>query len=398
MSEERETVDGPQGRAADGATADEMARAIRYSRTREALFLADLLWGWLVQGLFLASGGPGRLRAACDRLSWRPWIVDALFAAAYSLLMLVLGLPLRYVRGYVVEHGFGLSNQDHRAWLTDLGKGTALGLALEAPLTAVSYAVIRRSPRWWWLILSALALPFTVLLAQLYPVLIAPIFNTFTPLRDANLAARIQALAARAGVPVAEVTRMDMSRQTRKANAFFAGLGPTRRIALGDTLIEGFTPDEIEVIVAHELGHQVHKDIWKSVALGSLTTLGGAFVLSRLGPALLARLGDRLGVRRLDDIASLPLLGLLLSLLSTLGLPLANAASRALMERPADRYALTLTGRYDAFISAMEKLARLNLSDPNPPALIKYLLYSHPPVAERIATARRLRAESPSGS
>ncbi len=390
----------PRPAPAEGHTpSDEktVARAIRYTRTREALFVADLLWGWLVQSLFLTTGGSARLRDLARRLAPRPWAVEPIFSLLYGLVTLVLNLPLAYVRGYVVEHRYGLSTQTHRAWLADLGKGAALGLALEAPLSAVSYAVIRRSPRWWWLILSALVLPFTVLLAQLYPVLIAPIFNKFVPLPDTALVGRIRTLAARAGVRVAEVTQMDMSRQTRKANAFFAGLGPTKRIALGDTLVSEFTPDEIEVIVAHELAHQVHRDIWKGVSLGAVATLGSAFALSRLAEPVIRRFGGRLGFERLDDIASMPLLGLLVSVLSILAMPLANGFSRAFVERPADRYALEMTNRPAAFISGMEKLTRLNLIDPNPPALVKYLLYSHPPVGERIALARAYAEQAGAG-
>jgi STE24 endopeptidase len=370
------------------------ARAIRYTRTREMLFVVDLLWGWMVQCLFLASGGSARLRYVAQRWAPRPWAADALYTVLYSGLTLLINLPLSYIRGYAVEHRYGLSNQSHRAWLTDLGKGTALGLAFEVPLSVASYAVIRRSPRWWWLILSGLALPFTVLLAQLYPVLIAPIFNTFVPVADPDLERRVRALAERAGVRVAQVTQMDMSRQTRKANAFFAGLGPTKRIALGDTLVEQFTPDEVEVIVAHELGHQVHHDIWKGVAAGSLASLGGAFLLSRLAEPLARRFQARLGFAHIHDIASVPLLGLLLSVLSVLGMPLSNGFSRRAVERPADRYALDLTGHHDAFISSMRKLTRLNLVDPNPPRLVKLLLYSHPPIAERIAMAEAHRARA----
>src|SRR6185503_1245508 len=127
---------------------------------------------------------------------------------------------------------------------------------------------------------AGLALPFTVLMAQLYPILIAPIFNRYVPLRDRALAERVRRLAEHAGVRVADVVEMDMSRQTRKANAFFAGIGPTKRIALGDTLLAHFSHDEVEVVVAHELAHQLHGDIWKGVALGSLATVGGAFALA----------------------------------------------------------------------------------------------------------------------
>jgi STE24 endopeptidase len=179
-----------------------------------------------------------------------------------------------------------------------------------------------------------------------------------------------------------------MSRQTRKANAFFAGIGPTRRIALGDTLLERFSPDEVEVIVAHELAHQLHRDVWKGVALGAVATLGGAFALARLAPPLARRLGPRTGVARIDDVASLPLFALLLGLIGAATVPLASAFSRELVERPADRRALALTGRPEAFVSAMEKLAEQNLADPAPPRLIHLLLHSHPSVAERIAMAR----------
>jgi STE24 endopeptidase len=366
-------------------------RAVRYSRTREALALAAMVAGWLFDAAVLFGGASARLRRDAGRWTSRPLLADALYLLLFRLLARAVMLPLAYVRGYVVEHRYSLSNQDHRGWLVDQAKETALGLAFELPITLGAYAVIRRSPRRWWLIVSGLALPFTVLMAQLYPVLIAPLFNRYVPLRDRALAERVRRLAERAGVRVADVVEMDMSRQTRKANAFFAGIGPTKRIALGDTLVAEFTPDEVSVVVAHELGHQVHRDIWKGVALGGLFTLGGAFALSRLGPVALARSRDRSGVADLGDVASLPLLGLLMGLIGVLGMPLANAFSRNLVERPADRYALDLTGRPDAFASAMEKLARQNLSDPDPPRLIHLLLHSHPSIKERVAVARGWR-------
>jgi STE24 endopeptidase len=367
---------------------EELERAIRYSRTRELLLVVAMLYGFAVQAALLASGASAALRDLARRFADRDWVVDALYAALFGLVGRALTLPLDYYRDYVVEHRYELSNLSRGGWLLEEAKKTALSLAFEAPLTAVVYATIRRFPRRWWLVLSSLALPFTVLLAQLYPVLIAPIFNRFVPVEDAALAGRVRALAERAGVRVADVMQMDMSRQTRKANAFFAGLGPTKRIALGDTLVREFTPGEVEVIVAHELGHQVHRDIWKGVALGTVMTLGGAYLLSRLAPRLTHRFADRTGVDSIEDVASTPLMGLLLGVVSTVTMPLANAFSRQLVERPADRYALSLTGSPDAFVSGMERLARLNLADPDPPGLVKLLLHSHPTVKERIRMAR----------
>jgi STE24 endopeptidase len=373
------------------------SRARRYSRWREALALLIALAGWLFDGAMLLSGASAGLAAFAGRVAPRRPLADALYVLLFRLLARLALLPLVYLSGHVLEHRFGLSTQSGRGWLADRAKAYGLGLAFELPIALVSYATIRRSPRRWWLILSALALPFTVLLAQLYPVLIAPLFNRFTPLDDPVLAERVKALADRAGVPVAGVIRMDMSRRTRAANAFFAGLGPTRRIALGDTLLERFTPDEVEVVVAHELAHQLHRDIWKGVALGAVATLGGAFALARLAPTLARRLGPRTGVGRIDDIASLPLLGVLLGLIGAATAPLASAFSRELVERPADRRALDLTGRPDAFESAMRKLAEQNLVDPTPPRLLHLLLHSHPSLAERIAMARAVAAANAAG-
>jgi STE24 endopeptidase len=362
--------------------------ARRYSRLREGLALLVALAGWLFDAAVLLSGVSASLAAAAERAAPRRPAADALYVVLFRLLSRLALLPLAYLRGYVVEHSFGLSTQNRRGWLADQARATALGLALEVPIALVSYEVIRRSPRRWWLILSLLGLPVTVLLAQLFPLLIAPLFNRFTPIDDADLAERVRSLAARAGVPVADVVRMDLSRRTRTANAFFAGIGPTRRIAPGDTLLERFTADGVEAVVAHELAHQLHGDIWKGVALGSAFTLGGAFAVARLAPPLARWLAPQTGVERIDQVASMPLLGLLLGLIGGVTTPLGNGFSRELIERPADRRALALTGRPDAFASAMEKLAEQNLVDPDPPRLIHLLLHSHPSVAERIAMAR----------
>jgi len=190
---------------------------------------------------------------------------------------------------------------------------------------------------------------------------------------------------------------MDMSKQTKKANAMFTGIGNTKRIVLADTLLNEFTPAEVEVVLAHELGHQVHRDIWKLIGLGALTTALTAWLVDRLAAPLLARYGRRFGfdpAQGLADVAALPLLSLLLSAISLLLSPVQNAISRNLIERPADRYALDLTRNPDAFVGAMEKLGRLNLADPRPPRLVKWLLYSHPPLQERITFGRAWREKS----
>lgn len=371
-------------------------RAIRYNRQHEWLTVIGMLWGAASSLLALTTGLSAWLRRRADRVAPGRLGPTIPYALATSLLSSLASLPLSFYGGWVLEQRYGLSNQTRRAWLGEQLKGTALGLGLGLPLIQGVYAIIRRFPRTWWAILSGLTVPFTIILSNLAPVLILPLFNKYEPIRDRALAERIKALAAAQGVTISDVLQMDMSKQTRKANAFFTGIGNTKRIVLADTLLDEFTAEEVEVVLAHELGHQVHGDLWKMIGLGALTTALTAWLVSRLAPPLLGRYGRRFGLdpaQGVGDVAALPLLSLLLSAISLALAPLQNAISRNLMERPADRYALDLTRNPDAFVGAMEKLGRLNLADPHPPALVKFLLYSHPPLQERIEHGQEWRAE-----
>ena len=373
------------------ADAAERERALRYNRQREWLVLGGMVWTALLNLVALLTGFSGWLRRRSERVAPRRLGPEMPYGLVSALLSGLASLPLSYYGGWVVEQRYGLSNQSRRDWALEQAKGTAVGLALTLPVLQGVYFVIRRSPRWWWAILAGLMIPFTIILSNLAPVLILPLFNKYEPIKDRALAERIKALAAAQGVNVADVLQMDMSKQTSKANAFFTGIGNTKRIVLGDTLLAEFTPDEIEVVLAHELGHQVHRDLWKLIGLGAATTALTAWAVDRLGMPLIARYGRRFGLdpaRGLGDVAALPLLSLLLNALSLLLLPLQNGVSRNLIERPADRYALELTGKREAFVGAMEKLGRMNLADPQPPALVKWFLHGHPTLQERIAFGR----------
>jgi STE24 endopeptidase len=273
----------------------DVAKAKRYSRTRLAVLLAGTGWSVARMAWFALSGRSARLRRTMDDAVPDPRLAGPAYLAAASLLSWASSLPVAYFGGHRVERRFGLTKQSDAGWLADQAKGLALGLALQTPLSAAAFAVIRRRPRDWWLILSGATVPLLVLVSNLAPVLIAPIFNRFEPLADRDLAERVRALAAKAGVPIADVFRMDMSRQTEKPNAFFTGLGNTKRIVLADTLIDRFEPEEVDGVVAHELGHQVHGDIWRLIALGSGMGLGGAWAVSRLASPLVRRTRGRHG-------------------------------------------------------------------------------------------------------
>lgn len=374
---------------------EERRRAERYSRIREWLALAGIAWSLTEMGLALATGLSGRLRSLAQRVA-PPRLGPVLpYMVLSTLLSTLSSLPLSYYSGWVVEHRYGLSNQSRLAWLGDELKGLAVGIAIGAPLMQGAYWLLGRFRQSWWLILSALTVPLSILFANLAPVLLMPLFNRFEPLRDRALARRIMDLAEQQGVHVSDVLQMDMSRQTKKANAFFTGVGNTKRIVLGDTLLDEFTPDEVEVVLAHELGHQVHRDIWKMIALSAPTTVLGLYAAHRLAPVLIRRFGQRWGLdlsQGLADVAALPLLTLVAGLALQLVTPLLNALSRRTVEHPADRYALELTHNPDAFISAMQKLGRMNLANPHPHPVVKWLMYSHPTLRERIEFARRYGA------
>lgn len=384
----------PTGGAGNGdlyPDAEARERAVRYSRLRRRLLLVDLLWMAFTSMLALTTGWSARLRDRATRAAPARLGAEMPYALAATLASSAASLPLSYFSGYVIEHRYGLSNQTRRSWLADHFKGLGVSLVFELPLVQGVYWIMRRFPRTWWAVLSGLALPFTVLLAQLAPVLIMPLFNKYEPLKNCALADRITSLAAQQNVHVSDVLQMDMSKQTKTANAFFTGMGRTKRIVLGDTMLNEFTDDELEVVLAHELGHQVHRDLWKGIAFGTLTTFLMSYSLFRIARPVISRVGPRFGLdvdKGVTDPAALPLIGLLLGGISLVLLPIQNAFTRTRIEHPADRYALDLTGNKEAFVGAMEKLARMNLADPEPSALVKFLLYSHPPVQERIAFGR----------
>lgn len=375
---------------------DEAQRAVRYSRTKEWLVLAAMLWSMGTSLLALLTGSSARLRRWAERIA--PDRIGPVMP--YTLVAAVVGfvgsLPLSYFGGYVVEHRYDLSNQTLRAWLLESLKGLGVSIALGVPLAQGVYWIIRRYPQRWWAVLSGALVPFTIVLSNLAPVLLMPLFNKFEPLRNRALARRITDLAAAEGVHVSEVLQMDMSKQTKKANAMFTGIGNTKRIILADTLLDEFSEDEVEVVLAHELGHQVHRDLWKLIGLQVPLTLVTFFAAHRLTPPILQRYGAKWGLdvdQGAADVAALPLLSLVGGVAGAALGPIANAVVRARIERPADAYALNLTRKREAFIGAMEKLGKMNLSNPKPSALVKWLLYDHPTLHERIEFGRRYRFE-----
>ena len=287
--------------------------------------------------------------------------------------------PLDIYSGFVLPTRYGTLNQSFKSWLLDLAKGGLLAVVLGLPLLEALYFGFRNLGDWWWLVGGLFYLLFVVVMVNLAPVVIMPIFKQFIPLENEELQDRILRLGQKTGATVKGVYTIDFSKRTSSANAFVTGIGNTRRVVLGDTLTSNYTPDEIEVIMAHELGHHVHCDIWRGIFLDSVITLAGFYLAN-----LFLQGGIRLfGFRDLGDVAAFPLFVLAMVLFGLVTMPLTNWLSRT-RENAADVYALDITGNATAFISAMKKLANQNLADYAPPAWAVWLFYTHPPIGERV--------------
>ena len=369
-------------------------RASRYHRLKRRSGVVSLLWGVLLLGGLSATGASGWLRDIGEAIagqigpaSWNPAVTVLCFVVLLSCLNELVALPLGFYGGFILERQFALSNETLRRWLADQLKSFTIGLVMAGVGAELVYALIRLSPDWWWL---SAGLTFTVLivgLTNLAPIMLLPIFYSVKPLDRDGLRMRLLALADRAGARVLGAYEWGLGEKTRKANAALAGLGGTRRILVSDTMLAEFSDDEIEVVLAHEIAHHVHGDIWKGIAFESALIVAGFYIASLVLHALSAPAG----LRGMDDVAGLPMLLLAAGAVSLVMVPAAHAMSRA-FERSADGFALRLTRNPEAFISAMRRLGAQNLAEEHPSTLVQWLFYSHPPVRDRIAAAQAFKA------
>ncbi len=366
--------------------ADDSPQAQRYNRIHRQLGILDAVLGLAMLVVLLATGWTKKLAHLSLVVLAKDQYELGLFLYIILLLIIgkVLGIGLDYY-SFRLEHEYHLSNQKLRGWLLDQIKGFLVGLVLSTLLAEVLYALILIAPQAWWLVAWVTFLVLMVFFAQIAPVVLFPIFYKFRPLEDDSLRTRLTELSKRAGTTVRGVYEWRLSEKSKKANAALTGLGNTRRIILADTLLQNYSEDEIEAVLAHELGHHVHKHILKSIAVQAVITFAGFWaVKSVLRWAELERgwfQGDR-------DFANLPLIILTTTVISLLLVPVMNAYSRY-NEREADRYAWKSIASIAPFVSAMNKLAEQNLSERNPSRLVEILFHSHPAIAKRIAAAKR---------
>jgi len=354
----------------------------RYNRIKRWLGIADFGVGLLLLVLLLATGWSGTLRDLALRGASANYSGAVfLYVLMLTILSRAIGFPLDYW-GFRLEHRYHLSNQRTRAWLWDELKGLLVGLVFATIVVELLYLLIRHIDR-WWLAAWALFLGLFVLLAQLAPVVLFPIFYKFEPLENEELRKRLVVLSERAGTRVRGVYKWHLSEKSKKANAALTGLGATRRIILADTLLDHYSNDEIEAVLAHELGHHVHRHILKSIFVQAGITLAGFYLANEVLRYALDRTNMFNGM---SDFANLPLLVLVATVLSFLLMPALNAYSR-FNERQADRYCFQSVSTVAPFISSMNKLAEQNLAEKTPSRWVEWLFHSHPAIAKRVAAA-----------
>ncbi len=302
-----------------------------------------------------------------------------------TLVHLLISLPISFYSGHVLEHRYQLSRQTWVRWLARYLKRHALTLLIGSLTTLGLYWIIWTTGPYWWLVAAAAYFLLSVLIGQLAPIVILPLFYKIERLNDEPLTERLGAISRGTGLTVEGVYRMNMSVETAKANAMLAGLGSTRRVILGDTLLDNFSADEIDVIFAHEIGHHVHRHVPKLIATGLLYSLIGFWICDRALAFWVERVDGHLDYSQLP-VHTLPLITLVTTIFFMAVEPLQNTISRY-FERQADRYALERTGAAEAYRSAFLKLAKLNKADPDPHYWEVVLFHSHPPIAERLAAA-----------
>ncbi len=365
------------------AIAADTPEARRYNRIHRWLEFSDFALGLAFLLALLLSGWNAVLRDWAYRFAFQNYTL-AVFLYVFLLLLggKLLGIGLDYY-GLRLERRFQLTTQKTRSWLWDETKGFLVGLFFAGIIAELLYFTIRQSPQHWWIISWAMFMGLFIVLAQIAPLVLFPIFYKFEPLENDDLKQRLVRLSESAGTKVRGIYKWHLSEKSRKANAALTGLGATRRIILADTLLDHYSPEEIEAVLAHELGHHVHRHILKSIFVQAGVTLLGFWAANYV---LHLSIEQWSMFDTMSDFSNLPLLVLISTVLSVLLMPAMNAYSR-FNERQADRYAFKTIRSVQPFITSMNKLAAQNLAERTPSRWVEWLFHSHPAISRRVAAA-----------
>lgn len=350
----------------------------KYNNIKIGFGIGKGILSFLLILAFVLSGYNNILVDYLSSIISNEYIVFIFFVFSVSLILSIIFFPVTIYLGYFLEHKYNLSNQTIAEWFWEEGKGFLLGIVIGVPLLLLFFFLLNSFTQYWWLFFAAVLFLFSVVMARIVPILILPLFYKILPLENDELKNKIIKLSEAAGLSVENVYSFNMSKNTKKANAAFTGLGKTKRIILGDTLLENFDVDEIESVIAHELGHYKLKHIIKNIIIGTVFSFVTFFILSQLYNISVSWLG----YESVTEIAALPLLGLWGMLIGVIQTPLGNAISRK-YEYEADKYAVSVISDKSVFIKTLEKITDQNLGDREPHPFVEWFFYSHPSIENR---------------
>jgi len=355
----------------------------RYSLQKNIITIMGIIIGIIylvIMGLF----GSNVLKYSISLITTNQYLLIALYVLAFTVIIEIISIPLSFYGGFVLEHIYKLSNQKISGWTKNELKKFLISLMLIMIMVEIMYIFLRNFPNSWWIFVTIIWIFFSVIMAKLAPVLIFPLFYKSVPLDNKEIKDSLKSLAEGTGINIKGVYKINLSKDTKKANAALAGLGNTRRVLLADTLLDSYTIDEIKSVFAHELGHHVYHHIWKMLVIG---TISGCLCFASCH-LVLSKAIVVLRYQNIHDIAAFPVVCIVLAASGFVLLPFQNAISRR-FERACDRYAIDKTNNPESFISTMNKLAEQNLADRTPNRLVELLFYSHPPISRRIEMAKK---------
>jgi STE24 endopeptidase len=351
----------------------------KYNNIKLAIGISKGIISFILIFLFVALGYSSLLVNYLSDYFTNSYLLFIAFVFVVGLATSIIFFPVNYYTDFYLEHKYNLSNQSLLKWMTENLKGLLVSIVIGIPVLLFFFYVLNEFGSMWWLPLAIGLFIISVVLGRIAPVLILPIFYKITPIDDEDLIERIKRLAKDAGIKVENVYKFDMSKNTKKANAAFTGLGKSKRILLGDTLLENYTPDEIETVIAHEMGHYKKKHILKNIIIGTISSFLTLFLIAFLYENTIGLFGFNF----INEIAALPLLSLWAALIGLIQSPLGNILSRK-FEYEADEYAVLTTSKPLPYISTLEKLTEQNLADKDPHPFVEWFFYSHPSIKNRI--------------
>ena len=360
----------------------------KYNNTKLAIGIGKTIISFILLYLFIALGYSLLLQNYIQNFIENSYLVFLLFVFMIGIFSSILFMPINIYTGFYLEHKYKLSNQTFYKYFIENVKSLLVGLAIGISILLLFFFVINQFGDLWWLVFASAMFLISVVLSQLFPIIILPIFYKILPLNDEDLKTRISNLAKGAGIKVENVFTFDMSKNTKKANAAFTGLGKTKRIILGDTLLNNYSKDEIETVIAHELGHYKHMHIVKNILFGTVSSFLTFFIISILYKNSLSWFD----FKSITQIAALPLLSLWAMIIGLIQSPIGNILSRK-YEYEADRYAIESTLKPESFISALNRLTDQNLGDREPHPFVEWFFYSHPSIKNRVDAIKKFAKE-----